>query len=521
MTHRGFALSCALLFVALADIAVAADPFDVQVFESSGRTVTAELADLDGDGGVDLLQVVVFGMPPDQRRLVRVHLQAPDGTLSTEPSLEVPLPPNAAAYDLGDVDGAPGDELLLLQPRGIGILSFRRAPGGNLEILTRDARIPEDLTVGVAADERGLDRLVLIHRGFGDEPWLMAPGLVETFFLSPDGELRARVASGTRANFFIEPTALMLSESDIQLFLDAPRISVGDVNGDGRADVVASQRHQLLVFYQDAEGGFAREASQAVKLGRVSIEDHIRGSGAVRTKVQDIDRDGLADLIISETRGGVMDSGFNTYIYFNRGSGWDLDEPDYALEGSKATGADALIDLDGDSRLELVHARVPISVFELIEIFLTEALDANLEVYRLERAERSRAEPVQLDSDDAWFKVKFDVPLDFETSRSAGFIPSLEHDFNGDGFRDYISSTDGSRLEVFVGHPQKGYPKRSGRQDLATEGQIRPGDVNGDGLTDLVLFNTRRDNQPVKILINTGKLPGTVVEKQAEESTKP
>ena len=520
MSSRGFALSLALLAAAFAGTALAEDPFAVEVFQSSGRTVTAELADLDGDGATDLLQVVVFGMPPDQRRVARAYLQAPDGTLPAEPTLEAPLPGDSAAYDVADVDGTAGDDLLLLQPRGIGIFSFRHAPGGEVEVVARDALIPEDLTVGVAADERGLDRLGLVQRGLGDGPWLMAPGLVETFFLSPDGELRARVASGTRANFFIEPTALMLSESDIQLFLDAPRISVGDVDGDGRVDLVASQRHQLLVFYQDAEGGFPREPSRAVKLNRISIEDHIRGSGAVRTKVQDIDRDGRADLILSETRGGLMDSGFNTYIYFNRDSGWDLDSPDYALEGSKSTGADALIDLDGDGRLELVHARVPISVLELIEIFLTEAIDANLEVYRLERSEDAPAKPIALDSGDAWFKVKFDVPLDFETSRSAGFIPSLEHDFNGDGFRDYISSTDGSRLEIFVGHPEKGYPKRSGRQDLATEGQIRPGDVNGDGLTDLVLFNTRRDNQPLKILTNTGKLPGTVTEKQVEDGTR-
>ncbi len=219
---------------------------------------------------------------------------------------------------------------------------------------------------------------------------------------------------------------------------------------------------------------------------------------------------------LTNTPLGVMDAGFNTYIYFNRGSGWNLDKPDYAFEDSKVMGADALIDVDGDGRLELIRVGVEISILELIEIFWTEALDANLKVYRLDRAARAPAEPIRPASGDAWFKVKFDVPLDFETSRSAGFIPTLEHDFNGDGFRDYISSTDGSRLEVFVGNPEKGYPKRSARQKIATEGQIRPADINGDGLTDLVLFNTRRDNQPVKILTNAGTLPGTVVAREIQ-----
>jgi hypothetical protein len=126
----------------------------------------------------------------------------------------------------------------------------------------------------------------------------------------------------------------------------------------------------------------------------------------------------------------------------------------------------------------------------------------------LDRPERVLATPR---SEDPWFDVKFSVPLDFETSRPAGFVPSAEHDFNGDGFRDYISSTDGTKLVVFVGDREDGYPKRSARQKIPTEGQIRVGDLDGDGLTDLVLFNTRRDNQPLRLLRNLGELPGTVV----------
>ena len=118
------------------------------------------------------------------------------------------------------------------------------------------------------------------------------------------------------------------------------------------------------------------------------------------------------------------------------------------------------------------------------------------------------------------FELKIDLPLDFETSRPVGFVPTVEYDFNGDGVRDYITSGNGKRLDVFVGDPVQGFPSRSARQTIGTEGQIRPGDLNGDGLTDLVLFNSRRDNQPVRLLTNRGGLPGTrvksVIEAQPE-----
>ena len=90
------------------------EPFGVQVIPSTGRTVTAELTDLDGDGRIDVLQAVVFDMPPNERRIFRVYLQQSDGAIPGEPDLEVEIPASVAAYDLANIDGAPGDEVLLL-----------------------------------------------------------------------------------------------------------------------------------------------------------------------------------------------------------------------------------------------------------------------------------------------------------------------------------------------------------------------------------------------------------------------
>jgi hypothetical protein len=495
-----------LVALAASSAGAAGDAFSVQRIPSTGRTVTAALADLDGDGRQDLLQAVTFDMPPDERRVVRVYPQDSEGRIPDTPALEFAIAPRSAAYDIADVAGGPGSELLMLRPRGIEVISFARGQSGALEVRRNEARIPDDLTIGVSNDERGLDRLAMANFDFPSGPVLIAPGLGETFFLSPDGALRARIESGSRANYFLEPTGLMLSESDIQIFLDAPRISIGDCNGDGRIDILASKRHEMLLFHGRSDGSFPRKPSRRIKLSRVTIEDHIRGTGAVRTAAKDIDGDGLADLIISETGGGVMDASSDTYIHFNRGSGWDLDKPDFAFESKSTLGADQLIDVDGDGKLELLRVGIPINVLELIEIFLTEAIDAKLSVYPLERAAEAPAAPAKPDS---WFKIKLGIPLDFDTSRPAGFIPTVRHDFNGDGFRDYITSNDGTRLEVYVGSRKGGYRKRSARQKVSTEGQLGVGDLNGDGLTDLLIFNSRRVDEPLYLLTNRGTLPGT------------
>lgn len=482
------------------------EPFGVQVIPSTGRTVTAELADLDGDGRVDVLQAVVFDMPPNERRVLRVYLQQPDGTIRANHDLEVGIPRSAATYDIANVDGVAGDELLLLLPRGVGIFTFSRAEDGRLVSRLREALIPEDLTMAAASDERGLDRMAIVSFGFGPNPWLVVPGIGETFFLSPDGALLARIRSGARANYFIQPPGPLLTESDIQLFLDAPRISVGDIDGDGRADIMASSRHELRLFFGRADGSFGRSADRRIALGRVSLEDHIRGSGSVRCIARDIDGDALLDLLVSVTNGGVMNASSKSYVYFNRGSGWDLDSPDASFEDAETLSADQLIDLDGDGHLEIVRMGVKISVLELIEIFVQRALDAWLHAYTLAPAPAGSAAPEVEPS--PFITKKFDVMLDFETSRTAGFMPTIEYDVNGDGFVDYLGGSDGTKIEVYLGSRESGF-RSAATQDVSSEGQIRGGDLDADGRPDFILFNSRRPDEPLRLVTNLGNLPGT------------
>jgi hypothetical protein len=357
------------------------------------------------------------------------------------------------------------------------------------------------LSVGAGEDERGLDRIEIVTDALGPKPWLQVPGFGEVFYLAADGSLLARIDVGGRANYFIQPPGPIFAESDIQLYFDAPRIAMGDVDGDGRVDILSASRHELRVFLRREDGGFENAPDRIVALRRVSESDHIRGSGSVRTIARDIDGDGLLDLLISETRGGITDASAVTSVYLNTGGDWNLDESDAAYPSKDSVSTDLLIDLDGDAKFELVRYVVPINVLELIEIFVTRAVDANLSIYA--------ATGVGAYPDAPVYKRKLDIPLDFETSRPKGFIPSFGFDLNGDGVRDYLASSDGTEIEVLLATPKLKYRKRGHKQQIPSEGAVRGGDLNHDGLTDLVVFNARRYHQSMYLAINRGALPGT------------
>ena len=98
--------------------------FEISEISSEGRVVSARFADFDGDGCKDLMIASLNGIPPEEQRSIRVHLQNPDGSYPTIPSRVVTIPKWSAVYDIADVKDAPGEEIVLLRPDAITILSL-------------------------------------------------------------------------------------------------------------------------------------------------------------------------------------------------------------------------------------------------------------------------------------------------------------------------------------------------------------------------------------------------------------
>jgi hypothetical protein len=318
--------------------------------------------------------------------------------------------------------------------------------------------------------------------------------------IASNGHLIAQIEVARRGNYFTVPASGPIAvESGIQLYFDSPKISIGDVNGDGRADIVSSSRHELRVFHQTDDGTFLQVASTIQTLGFVTQRDHIRGSGGVVTTPRDIDGDGRLDLMISHVEGSFTDATTSTYIYRNHDGGWNLDEPDDTFVSKGAFGSDLLFDVDQDNRLELVRLQFKFSLLELIEMFLTSEVDSQLTIHRLE--------PDGHYGDKPWVKRKISTGISFDTFRSKGFIPPIDIDINADGFADMITSANGRGMEVFLGGGEKPYARRSAMQKFPTVGVIRFADYNDDGLPDFVLHNPQEVDSPIQLGINLGSLP--------------
>ena len=485
------------LALGLAAAHAAADaPFQVQEIASPDRAIQADLADLDGDGRGDLLWISSRGLPPEEQRELRVHLAGPDGMPAASFSWRSALPSGVAAYDLAELDGQPGTELLLLRRDRITVISLS---GGTPS--SRDLMMSGEPTLAAVSDERGVDRLRLVREGLGPRPRLLVPGFGSARVLELDGTLVAKPEVGGRANFFVPPQpGPIISESEMEIYFDHPRLSVGDVDGDGRGDLVATGRHELRVFRQQEDTSFPAEPDLRLALRRISLPDHIRTSGSVRVEPHDFDGDGRLDLLVSVASGSLLGGDTRISIHKNRGGTWNLDEDDQVFESQGGFATHEVVDLDGDLRSELIVILVPTGVLELVELLLTRGADADVKIYRPAATTPFDPKP--------WQRWTESVRFDFETLRMKGFVPTLGADVNNDRLRDLVEPGDGTQLEVRLGDRAEGFRTRSAAQPLDTRGRIRFGDLGGDRLTDFVLYDPRRPGASVRVGRNLGRWPG-------------
>jgi len=501
MTFSGTLVGRVLLvgtLVAVSTSAAADDAiFDIQELTAQGRVVTANFADFDGDRDKDLMIVSLEGIPPEESRTIWVYLQEAGGGFPASPSHSIELPPWSSVYDVADLRDTPGDELVLLRPDRVTILSIASA-----EVTQWDLPVRGPSTVGASADERGFDRFKLVFDDFGNEPWILVPQIGMVSALSADGIEMAQIEVGRRANYFVVPQSGPFSmESDIQLFLDVPKLDVGDVNGDGNDDIVAATRHEIRVFLRNEDGTFSRRADSAIPLHMVSEQDHIRGSGGVISTFRDIDGDDRLDLMITHVEGSFSDAVTSTYIFRNQGGIWDIDSPDDAFVSKGALGSDLLLDINGDGMLELLRIRQRFSVFEIIEMLLTKEVDSQLLIHRLDGSGHF--------GNQYWAKKKVSTGISFDSFRPEGFLPPTGIDLNTDGLMDFITSANGKGMAVYLGGGKKPFARRTALQKFPSAGVIRFADFDDDQLLDFVLIDPREAGSLIRIGRNRGILPGS------------
>ncbi|MEO8214351.1 MAG: VCBS repeat-containing protein, partial [Myxococcales bacterium] len=318
------------------------------------------LADADRDGRLDL--AILDGGPP---ATVNVLLNLGAGRFAAAAVYDVGQSPQAIAF--GDIsgDGAPdlvianrdsGDISVLLN-RGDGTFttaaSYAAGTGPRalaVADLTGDGRAD----VAVANDGSG-DVAVLVNRGdgtFGAAKQLAVggtPQALATGDLDGDGRVDLVVARGDASGGGISVLMNRGEAVFAEAVVTAPgtvavAVAVGDLDGDGRADLAVAQGgaaagHQLAILINASRQGGPPEVSFG------AAQPIPSGASPVALAIADLDADGRGDLAVANDGSGDITA------LLNQGDGTFTGTAYAAGEGPVGV---AVGDLDGDHLPDVV-----------------------------------------------------------------------------------------------------------------------------------------------------------------------
>jgi len=459
-----------------------------------------EIEEIGFDRIEGMVQIATVIPAVFDRREARAYLQGEDGGYlqAGEP---LPLPPSVLTIEAG----VPGIPAVALTDEGVSEVRFTAAPAPRLElvpliadrpVLAGSAMFLPDLELVQDLDGDGkLDFLLpaldgpAVYLGTGTglstkaAARLKMPGdrsgsegrLWRSYPMPrvqdldgdriPDLIVRSRPGTETRhllrgagGGQFVPPrttpadpcdsgTELRVAESPADLDPNLPDLEyVGDLDGDGRAEVVAITEQEL----PDDAG--MRQEMKAAKNPRQTVRlHHLRDNLEVEP----------APFAEFEAIGHPL----------------DVELPNLVLQPFQ--------DLDGDGRKELVTFSLDFSLLQVISALATKKVSIGLEFHIWNQtADGKFREVPALDLTET---LKLDLD-DLKIGRFAEFAG----DFDGDGRQEFVHLGRGKTVTLHRGQPGCAYAKKPDLtikleepiEDLAL---VRVRDLDGDGRSDLMI----------------------------------
>jgi VCBS repeat protein len=468
-------------------------PLRVWTLQLPGNELGCDVADMDGDGDLDLV-VAHMSDPTSEARTISVFLQGTKANrFAAKPERRYAVPADACAFVAGDFDPAPGAEVALLCPTRVLVLRAKGAPllvhkePGFFDYPERGGLPVWDLARDLDGDAIP-ELLVPTKRGYAvlkrtkDKP------------LAESSKLRLEIDQRFGPTFETKLLNRLLTST-----LRLRRVVNTDLDADGRQDLIAVHAKGLARYLQRPDGTFPErpDRTDPFKITRGKEEEGDKGGGgftSVRLNLEDVDGDGRADLLATRTMGevGLFSSLRTQQLLFLAKEGlpqtWDERKPSAVLNLKGISADPILLDWDGDGRQDLLLSTYRMDMLTNVKRALADSLTISYLIF-LQR--KGGPEPF-LDEPDATLDVE--VPLESLQQQGGARAVIFTADVDGDGVRDQIARRADGALVV-----ARGQIERDG-DDVELSFSERPvkitvprteppwiRDLDGDGKDELIL----------------------------------
>jgi hypothetical protein len=459
---------------------VHAQEFKAHRVRVAGEIKVVRAADLEGDGLKEML--VSFNTHRENKMDRSLHVYGWSGQRSDEsPSLRNAwqVSPEAVFWDTGPADGgADRNSCYFWSWDGLSELSGS-GPEGFVPRLRVEAPVfvatgqeDEFMWLDAIRDWDGdgrveallpLGREVRFYRQTGRAGWEMA----DSVRLEPFPYYNNNILFGRRVGSY-----------QFLAIVFYPLLEPADLNGDGRQDLIALRNGKGLCYLRGENGKL--DAEPVVwDLEIRSEEEIIRRRATLSYRVVDLNRDGIADVVVHKIGMQFVSWSAETAIFLGRPDGLGPKEPDQRFPSRGFFSGLSVADLDGDGYADMTRWSVKMGVWSLVDIFLRKVVHLKSQFYYASWPEGFPSK--------ATHQRDFDLHIDSDRADFIrGLVPNTEGDFNQDGLRDLVAGKGEDALGIYLGRPDREFASRPWSV-LEAPGinYVSADDLDGDGREDL------------------------------------
>jgi hypothetical protein len=288
---------------------------------------------------------------------------------------------------------------------------------------------------------------------------------------------------------------------ELSVVYRAPNLFIADKDGDGRHELFATSGNKVWIYRLGQDGTY--ETRPELQLSpKVAPPPKEGVQSRLSLIIDDIDQDGKADLISNNQIGSFFSQKSEIKIFLGKNN-W-ADAAGKSLNPAWTSSFDGWVfgpivhDINADKNNDLVVPVISSGILNSMKALVVHDFPIDLKYY----LSSNHSLPAQPSSED-----NINLRIDLSRGRMMNTYPQIFADFNGDGIPDLIYGKNDQEL-VVVMKDRKG--KRTSEQEiLKLPTAIMPiaGDLNNDGLADIILVYSSADTGTpgqFSVLINKG-----------------